>query len=253
MTDTELVHLNVDGGIATITLDSPHNRNALSAQLVTELTERLQSADADTDVRAIVLTHTGTTFCAGADLSEARSASMTGTAATLLGLIRGLIDTSKPVIARIDGNVRAGGLGLIGASDIVVAGPRCTFALTEVRLGLAAAIVSLALLPRLDARAAARYFLTGETFDTAEALRIGAVTVATDNAAETTAGISAELLKSSPQGLAESKRLITAGVRAAIEADGDRMVELSARLFGSEEAHEGMVAFLERRAPRWAG
>jgi enoyl-CoA hydratase len=251
MTDAELVHLDVDRGIATITLDSPHNRNALSSRLVTELTERLRAADADADVRAVVLTHTGTTFCAGADLSEARSGSMTGTASTLLRLIRGLIDTSKPVVASIDGNVRAGGLGLIGACDIVVAGPRCTFALTEVRLGLAAAVISVALLPRLGERAAARYFLTGETFDTAEAVRIGAVTIATDNAVATTAAITAQLLKGSPQGLAESKRLITGRVRAAIDADGGRMVELSARLFGSEEAHEGMVAFLERRPPRW--
>jgi enoyl-CoA hydratase len=251
MTDSELVHLAIEAGIATITLDSPHNRNALSNQLVTELTERLHTADADAGVRAIVLTHTGTTFCAGADLSEARNASMTGTASTLLRLIRIIIDTSKPVIASIDGNVRAGGLGLIGACDIVVAGPRCTFALTEVRLGLAAAVISVALLPRLDERAAARYFLTGETFDTAEAVRIGAVTIAADDAAEAAAAITAELLKGSPQGLAESKRLITARARAAIDADGERMVELSARLFGSEEAHEGMVAFLERRPPRW--
>jgi enoyl-CoA hydratase/carnithine racemase len=252
MADTELVHLDIERGIATITLDSPHNRNALSAQLVTELVESLQTADIDAEVRAIVLTHTGTTFCAGADLSEARGGSMTGTASTLLRLIRGLIDASKPVIANIDGNVRAGGLGLIGACDIVVAGPRCTFALTEVRLGLAAAVISVALLPRMDERAAARYFLTGETFDSAEALRIGVVTIATDNASETTAGITEQLLKGSPQGLAESKRLITGRVRAAIDADGERMVELSARLFGSEEAHEGMVAFLERRPPRWA-
>lgn len=252
MTGTELVHLSVDGGIATITLDSPHNRNALSSQLVTELTERLHAADANGDVRAIVLTHSGTTFCAGADLSEARGGSMTGTASTLLRLIRGLIDTSKPVIASIDGNVRAGGLGLIAACDIVVAGPRCTFALTEVRLGLAAAVISVALLPRLDERGAARYFLTGETFDTAEAVRIGVVTIAADDAVATTATITAQLLKGSPQGLAESKRLITGRVRAAIDADGERMVELSARLFGSEEAHEGMVAFLERRPPRWA-
>jgi enoyl-CoA hydratase/carnithine racemase len=252
MTETELVHLAVDRGVATITLDSPRNRNALSAQLVTELTERLGTADSDADVRAIVLTHTGTTFCAGADLSEARSGSMTGTASTLLGLIRRFVDTSKPVVANIDGNVRAGGLGLIGACDIVVAGPRCTFALTEVRLGLAAAVISVALLPRLDERAAARYFLTGETFDTAEALRIGLVTVAGDSASEMTEEITAQLLKGSPQGLAESKQLITRRIRAAIDADGERMVELSARLFGSEEAHEGMVAFLERRPPRWA-
>jgi enoyl-CoA hydratase len=252
MTDIELVHLGVDGGIATITLDSPHNRNALSAQLVTELTERLGSAASDATVRAVVLTHTGTTFCAGADLSEARGGSMTSTATTLLTLIRGLIDIPKPVLASIDGNVRAGGLGLIGACDIVVAGPRCTFALTEVRLGLAAAVISVALLPRLDERAAARYYLTGETFDSAEALRIGLVTIATEDVGAAIATLSGDLRKGSPQGLAESKRLITARIRAAIENDGDRMVELSAGLFASEEAHEGMVAFLERRPPRWA-
>ena len=176
---------------------------------------------------------------------------MTGTATTLLTLIRALIDVPKPVLASIDGNVRAGGLGLIGACDIVVAGPRCTFALTEVRLGLAPAVISVALLPRLDERAAARFYLTGETFDSAEAFRIGLVTVATEDVGAAVAGITADLRKGSPQGLAESKRLITARIRAAIENEGDRMVELSARLFASEEAREGMVAFLERRQPRW--
>jgi enoyl-CoA hydratase len=252
MTDAELVHLVVDSGIASITLDSPHNRNALSSQLVTELTERLRAADGDAGARAVVLTHTGTTFCSGADLSEARDASMSGTAARLLTLIRAIIDLAKPVIARIDGNARAGGVGLIGACDIVVAGPGCSFALTEVRLGLAPAVVSVALLPRIDARAAARYYLTGEPFDSAEALRIGLVTVAAADVDAAVAAVGAQLLLGSPQGLVESKRLTTAPVRAAIDRDGDRMVELSARLFASEEAHEGMVAFLERRPPRWA-
>lgn len=252
MTDTELVHLTVDGGIATVTLDSPSNRNALSAQLVVELTERLHAAETNATVRAIVLTHTGTTFCAGADLSEARTGPMRGTASTLLRLIRAFIDCPKPVVAKIDGNVRAGGLGLIGAADIAVAGPRSTFALTEVRLGLAAAVISVALLPRIAPRAAARYFLTGATFEAAEAERIGVITTASQDVDAAAAAVTAELLKCSPQGLAETKRLITSRIREAIDRDGDRMVELSARLFDSEEAHEGMVAFLERRPPRWA-
>jgi enoyl-CoA hydratase len=251
MTDAELVHLVIDGGIATITLDSPHNRNALSSRLVADLTDRLSAVDGDAGVRAIVLTHTGTTFSSGADLSEARSGSMSGTAARLLTLMRAIVDLGKPVIARIDGNARAGGVGLIGACDIVVAGPGCSFAFTEVRLGLAPAVVSVALLPRIDARAAARYYLTGETFDSTDALRIGLVTIAAADVDEAVAAVTAQLLLGSPQGLAESKRLTTAQVRAAIDRDGDRMVELSARLFASEEAHEGMVAFLERRSPRW--
>ncbi len=251
MTDAELVHLAVDGAIATITLDSPHNRNALSTQLVTELTDRLHAADAHAKVRAVVLTHTGTTFCAGADLSEARSGSMTGAASTLLALIRLIIDLRAPVIAKIDGNARAGGLGLLGACDIVVAGPRCSFAFTEVRLGLAAAVISVALLPRIDQRAAARYYLTGETFDAPEAVRIGLVTIAAAEVDEAVTGVTDQLLLGSPQGLAESKRLTTARVREAIDRDGDRMVELSARLFASEEAHEAMLAFLERRPAPW--
>jgi enoyl-CoA hydratase len=252
MTDAELVHLVIEGGIATITLDSPHNRNALSSRLVTELTDRLRAAGDDASARAVVLTHTGSTFCSGADLSEARSGSMSGTASTLLTVIRAIIDLGKPVIAKIDGNARAGGVGLIAACDIVVAGPSCSFALTEVRLGLAPAVISVALLPRIEARAASRYYLTGERFDTADALRIGLVTIAAAHVDEAVAAVAGQLLLGSPQGLAESKRLTTTRVREAIDRDGDRMVELSARLFASEEAHEGMVAFLERRPPRWA-
>ena len=108
MTDNELVHLVVADGVATVTLDSPHNRNALSRQLVAELTDRLGSAGASPDVRAIVLTHTGTTFCAGADLSEASTGPMTGTASALLALLRLIVVLPRPVIASIHGNVRAG-------------------------------------------------------------------------------------------------------------------------------------------------
>jgi enoyl-CoA hydratase len=252
MTDTELVHLTVDGGIATITLDSPHNRNALSRQLVAELTDRLAAAGNDETVRAVVLTHTGTTFCAGADLSEASTGPMGGTATSLLALLRVIIDLPRPVIASIDGNVRAGGIGLIGACDMVVAGPRSTFAITEARLGLAAAVISVAVLPRVDERSAARYFLTGETFYGAEAQRIGLVTLAAEDVNVAVAALTTDLRKASPQGLVESKRIANRNVREAIERHGRDMVDLSSRLFASEEAHEGMTAFLERRPPRWA-
>jgi enoyl-CoA hydratase len=157
MTGTELVHLSVERGIATVTLDSPQNRNALSRQLVAELTGHVQAASADSSVRALVLTHTGTTFCAGADLSEASTGPMTGTARALLTVLRLIVDVPQPVIARIDGNVRAGGVGLVGACDIAVAGPRSTFAITEARIGLAAAVISVTVLPRLDDRSVKGY------------------------------------------------------------------------------------------------
>ncbi|MHB8488216.1 MAG: enoyl-CoA hydratase family protein [Candidatus Dormibacteria bacterium] len=252
MTDTELVHLVIADGMATITLDSPHNRNALSRQLVAELTDRLGSAAAASDVRAVVLAHTGTTFCAGADLSEASTGPMTGTASGLLALLRLIVDLPRPVIARVHGNVRAGGVGLLGACDIVVAGPRSTFAITEARLGLAAAVISVTVLPRLDERSAARYYLTGETFDASEAQRIGLVTVTAADLDGAVATLAADLRLASPQGLLESKRLANRGVRDAIARYGEEMVALSARLFASEEAHEGMTAFLERRPPRWS-
>jgi enoyl-CoA hydratase len=252
MTDTELVHLAIEHGVATVTLDSPHNRNALSRQLVAELTAHVHTAAGNAEVRAVVLTHTGTTFCAGADLSEASTGPMGGTAHALLSTLRLIVDVPQPVIARIDGNVRAGGVGLVGACDIAVAGPRSTFAITEARIGVAAAVISVTVLPRLDARSAARYYLTGATFDATEAERIGLVTIATDDLDGAVASITADLRKGSPQGLVESKRLANRGVREAIERYGEEMVELSARLFASEEAHEGMTAFLERRQPRWS-
>jgi enoyl-CoA hydratase len=177
---------------------------------------------------------------------------MGGTAQALLSTLRLIVDVPQPVIARIDGNVRAGGVGLVGACDIAVAGPRSTFAITEARIGVAAAVISVTVLPRLDARSAARYYLTGATFDATEAERIGLVTIATDDLDGAVASITADLRKGSPQGLVESKRLANRGVREAIERYGEEMVELSARLFASEEAHEGMTAFLERRQPRWS-
>jgi enoyl-CoA hydratase len=253
----ELVHLAVDGGIATITLDSPHNRNALSRQLTAELTAHLAAANADDSVRAIVLTHTGKVFCAGADLSEASGNDAAAREAAARGgreLMRGIVAAPKPVIAAVRGPVRAGGTGIVGACDISVVADSVSFAFTEVRLGLAIAVISLPLLPRLEPRAATRYILTGETFDATEAARIGLITLAVpaeglDAALEQ---ILTGLRAGSPQGLAESKKMTSRDVLRAFDEHGDDMVALSARLFGTEEAREGMRSFLERRPPRWA-
>jgi enoyl-CoA hydratase len=252
MTD-EVVHLSVENGIATITLDSPGNRNALSKQLVTELSDRLERSTEDDAARAVVLTHTGTTFCAGADLTEATAGGMAEGTTALLRLLRTIVALPKPVVARIDGHVRAGGLGLVGACDIAVASESSSFAFSEVRLGLAPAIISLTVLPRLDARAAGRYLLSGEKFDGTVAAQIGLVTLAASDVDKALAEILTGLRAGSPQGLAESKKLVTAEVLAALDQRGQAMAELSARLFASEEAQEGMTSFLQRRPPRWAG
>ncbi|MGW2922903.1 enoyl-CoA hydratase family protein [Streptomyces angustmyceticus] len=255
MTDapaTTLVPRSHEHGITTLTLDSPHNRNALSTRLVAELGRALADAAADDATRAVVLTHTGGTFCAGADLSEATAGSAKDAPLGLARLLRSIVALPKPVVARVTGHVRAGGLGLLGACDISVAGPATTFAFTEARLGLAPAVISLPLLPRLDPRAAGRYYLTGEKFDAAEAARIGLVTLAADDVDAGLAPVLEGLRKGSPQGLAESKKLVTADVLAAFDRDTEALAEQSARLFGSAEAREGMTAFLERRAPAWA-
>jgi enoyl-CoA hydratase len=158
----------------------------------------------------------------------------------------------KPVVGSIDGHVRAGGLGLVGACDIVVAGPKSTFAFSEVRLGLAAAMISLTTLPRMDPRAASRYYLTGEAFDAATAARIGLITEAVDDIDAGTMVVLDALRTASPQGLRETKPLLTSDVLADFDARADDLAQLSARLFGSAEAAEGMAAFLEKRPPSWA-
>lgn len=250
------------GGRATITLDSPHNRNAISAKLLAELHEALAAAAADPAVRAIVLTHTGNTFCAGADLSEASSAS--GDAPQdpaeaaahrtqgMVDLLRALLELPKPIVARIDGHVRAGGMGIVGACDLVVAGPKSTFALTEVRLGLAASIISLTLLPRMSARAVSRYLLTGEKFDPAQAQEIGLITLAAEHPHEAVDALVADLRKGSPQGLAASKAIANGPALEGFDAAAERMAAESARLFGTEEAMEGMMSFLQKRPASWA-
>ncbi|MCY0947480.1 enoyl-CoA hydratase family protein [Streptomyces antarcticus] len=241
-----LVHAARATGVTTLTLDSPANRNALSAGLVGELSEALAAAAADPVARAVVLTHTGTTFCAGADLKSPCDP------ADFLALLREIAGLPKPVLARVTGHVRAGGLGLLGACDIAAAGPLSSYAFTETHLGLAPAVISMPLLPRLDPRAAARYFLTAERFDAAEAVRIGLLTLHADDVDEALAPVLAGLRKASPQGLAATKALTTAAVRESLDRDGARLTELSAGLFASAEAREGITARFERRDPSWA-
>ncbi|GAA1246798.1 MULTISPECIES: enoyl-CoA hydratase family protein [Streptomyces] len=244
-TEKTLVRSSHECGITTLTLDSPANRNALSAALVAELSDALTACGKDDAVRAVVLTHTGNTFSAGADLKSPPPPE------ALVALLRQIVALDRPVVARIAGHVRAGGLGLLGACDISAASDAASFAFTEVRIGVAPAVISLPLLPRTDPRAVARYYLTGERFDAAEAVRIGLLTTAGDDVDAALAPVLDGLRRSSPQGLAETKRLLTAKVLEAFDRDAADLSALSARLFSSAQASEGMTAFLERRDPAW--
>ncbi|MGW2041448.1 MULTISPECIES: enoyl-CoA hydratase family protein [Streptomyces] len=240
------VHATTAAGVTTLTLDSPANRNALSAELVAELRAAFAAAGADPAVRAVVLTHTGGTFCSGADLKSPFDP------ADFVALLREIAELPKPVVARVTGHVRAGGLGLLGVCDITAAGPQSSYAFTETHLGVVPAVISAPLLPRLDPRAAARYFLTAEAFDAAEAARIGLLTLHGDDVDEILAPVLAGLRKAGPQALAATRRLVTAPVRAALAQDGIALTELSAHHFASAEAREGITARFERRDPSWA-
>jgi enoyl-CoA hydratase/methylglutaconyl-CoA hydratase len=245
----ELVHREVTDGVATITLDSQHNRNALSQQLVTELFEALHACDKAEEARVVLLQAAGPAFCAGADLSEAATVGMEEGARQIVRLQRTIVALTKPVVVKVQGAARAGGLGLVAAADIAIAAESVGFALTEVRLGLAPAAISLTILPRVERRAAAYAMLTGETFDAAHAAEIGLITraVPDDRLDDEVAAVIASLAKGAPQGLRETKRLLVRDLVQHLDAHGEDMAHLSARLFGSEEARTAMTAFLSRK------
>lgn len=240
-------------GVATLTLDSPHNRNALSIQLMAELGDALQSALSDPAVRVIVLAHEGPVFCSGADLKEAGDRRTAGALpASLPALLTLLWHSPKPTIARVAGPARAGGLGLLGACDLVVCSADATFAFTEVRLGLVPAVISATVLPRLLRPAAHELFLTGEAFDGRRAVELGLATAAVE-AAELDTEIQRYvdmLLRGAPGALAATKALLRRRPAPGLD-DMAELSELSARHFTSEEGQEGIAAFAAKRDPSW--
>jgi methylglutaconyl-CoA hydratase len=252
---TELVHLDVADGVATITLDSPANRNALSAQLRRELIAHLDTAIDDDAVRVLVLTHTGSVFCAGMDLKESRGAGASDQGVNEFPAILQRIWTSpKPVIAKIAGPARAGGVGLVAACDVAVAASDATFAFSEVRIGVIPAVISVTVLPRLLPRAAHELFLTGESFDADRGVHIGLLNSAVPGFdLDTEVARYVEMLRlGAPGALAATKELLRAERSAALPEQFAEMLALSARFFAGAEGQEGMRAFAEKRPPAWA-
>jgi len=247
----ELVHLAAHGGVATVTLDSPANRNALSAQLVGELDAHLRASFADPDVRVVHLTATGPVFCAGADLKAGGGPITTDFPAILAAVM----SSPKPVVAEINGHVRAGGVGLVAACDIAVAPVSATFAFTEVRLGLLPAMIAVPVSRKMARRPMERYFLTGETFSGVEAASSGLVTVAVADGevASVTGAILDGLRLGGPQALAGIKPMLAEISARGIDDAFAWARRISAQRFASDEAAEVMASFRERRPPRWAG
>jgi len=253
----ELVHLEVAEGIATITLDSLSNRNALSRALMGDLERHLETALGDDRARLIVLTSTGPVFCAGADLKEMRGGGGTSRGAGpggLVTILKRIWHSPKPVIARVGGPTRAGGIGLVASCDIAVSTDDATFAFSEVRLGLIPAIISVVVLPKLGITKGMELFLTGDTFDAREAVRLGLLNdaVPADELDEATSRYTDSILKGAPGALAGCKQLVREVPGMDMDAAFVQTSEWTAGYFASEEAREGMTAFAQKRPPRWA-
>jgi methylglutaconyl-CoA hydratase len=254
VTVDELVHRDVADGVATITLDSPRNRNALSAQVRRELAQHLDAAAADPAVRVIVLTHTGPVFCSGMDLRESRGSAADAQGVHEFPRILTTIRTSPtPVVARLAGPARAGGIGLVAACDLAVAADTATFAFTEVRIGVVPAIIAVTVLPRLLPHAGRELFLTGETVDAARAAAVGLVNAAVpvDRLDDEVARYVGMLRRGAPGALAATKALLQRPPGGDLDVAFAAMQELSAHHFASAEGQEGMAAFAEKRPPRW--
>ncbi|MHB8219172.1 MAG: enoyl-CoA hydratase-related protein [Acidimicrobiales bacterium] len=257
------------GALSTVVMDSPHNRNALSTLLVTQLLTALHEVQADPEVRAVVLTGTGSVFCSGADLSErlgGRGASAGGSPpggddndngdherATFADVLSCLAELPQPVVARVNGHVRAGGMGLVAACDLAVAPVSATFAFNEVRIGLAPAMIAVPALRVMDRRAFARWALTGDTFTATQAAAAGLLSAVVEDGMldDWVEGVVESFLRSSPLAMAATKGLVEGLAGREWDPAMASAEALSDELFASDEAAEGMAAFLEKRAPAW--
>lgn len=248
------MHLGLAGGVATITLDSPANRNALSAQLRHELRDHLVATAADDAVRVVVLSHTGSVFCAGMDLKESRGAQSSSQGVNEFPQILELIwEHPKPVVARLAGPARAGGVGMVAACDIAVAADTVSFAFTEVRIGVVPAVISVTVLPRLLPRAAHELFLTGETFDAGRAVAAGLINsaVPAERLDEEVRRYVDMLALGGPTALAATKQMLRRPAAGSMRDDFAAMLRLSAQHFAGAEGQEGIRAFAEKRSPAW--
>jgi methylglutaconyl-CoA hydratase len=248
-----VVETELSGGVLTVTLADEANRNALGARLVGELVDALDDADADPAVRVVVLTNRGRVFCAGADLSERTAEDAPAAVHSPEGLFGRFARSPKPYVGRIAGHCVAGGIGLAAAMDISIAAEDAKFGFTEVRVGVAPAVISVVCLPKLrpaDARAA---FLRGSRFTAAEAARMGLVNAAVpaDRLDDEVDAVVTDLLAGGPGAIAAAKRLLAEVPGSPVDEAFRWTGELSAQLFATDEAREGMRAFLEKRPAAW--
>jgi methylglutaconyl-CoA hydratase len=233
-------------------MDQPANRNALTPAMLNGLGDGLAKAVADPEVRALVLTNTSPAFCAGADLSGG-AGSQVEPRIDLAGVLAAILDSPKPVLARIAGHCMGGGVGLAAACDLSVAVDGARFGFTEVRVGVAPAVISVVCLPKLKRSDALELFLTGERISAAKAVEVGLITyaVAEPDLDSALSDLLTKVLAGGPLALAAAKRLVIDGPGSDRAAAFARTTEISEALFTSAEATEGMAAFRGKRDPSW--
>ena len=248
------VRISTARGVMTATLADVENRNALGGALVRGLLDAVAAANADPAVRALVVTNEGSTFCAGANLKERSGAAATSGAVRFEDLLEAIQASPTPILGRIAGHVVGGGNGLAAALDIGIAADDVQFGFTEVRLGVAPAIISVVCLPKMRRGEAMEVFLRGNRFSAARAAELGLISRAVPRDALDAAveEVVADLRKGGPKALGAAKSLVyevpKMDAKDALRWAG----KLSAGLFAAEEAAEGMKAFLQKRKPSWA-
>ena len=238
-----------DGSLLRLTLARPETRNAFDAELIRELSEAF--VDVGT-ARAVVLAGDGPSFCAGADIEWMRSSvdldydANVADATALRGMLDAIDRCPAPVVTRIQGHALGGGAGLVACSDIAVADANAVFGFSEVKLGIIPAVISPYALAKIGPSAARRYFVTGERFDAATALRIGLVNEVAADLDAAVEAILAELRTAGPRATRHAKRLVLDS------PDGPETARRIAERRASDEGQEGLKAFLERRKPSWS-
>jgi methylglutaconyl-CoA hydratase len=256
----ETLTIDIADRVATLTLNRPDVRNAFNETTISELAAAFEELGRHEDVRAIVLAANGPAFCAGADLNWMKKmagyshAENSADASQLAAMLRAIYLCPTPVVAKIQGDCYAGGMGLVAACDIAVAASGVSFCLSEVRLGLIPATISPYVIKAMGENAARRYFLTAERFNAQEAHRIGFVhdVVAADTLDAHVDALVKALVTNSPNAVREAKVLVrdVAG-RPVTDALVDDTAERIAHIRASAEGREGVASFLEKRKPSW--
>ncbi|HTZ98562.1 MAG TPA: enoyl-CoA hydratase-related protein [Terriglobales bacterium] len=252
--------LTIDSGVATITLNRPDKRNAISYELIDDLLAALNEVDRSS-ARVMILTGAGKAFCSGMDLENLKT--LIGRAPeqsrkdseTMARLFRSLYDFPKPTIAAVNGAAVAGGCGLATLCDFTIAAPEAKFGYTEVRIGFVPAIVSTFLLRQIGEKQARDLLLTGRIFDADEAYRMGLINemVAPEKLMQRANEIAAQLMENSPVSLAYTKRLLSDHAQHELDAQIQSAVKENAAIRATQDFREGVSSFLEKRKPNWSG